>query len=190
MSRLLAFLLVLGLAGCDGGDPAAIFEGEVAGVEIGDGPVYVSLRAVARGAAAVLPASAAATTQWDLAFDRTEVRLNGGSSGPGTAIGVVLATPFTSVTDALREDVAYRRDGESPCFSGPPRAVCTGPGEGLLAETDGQIVPVLGRVLLLRLADGRGYAKLQVESVMESPAGEPQLAFRFALNPEGSSFEE
>ena len=37
MSRLLAFLLVLGLAGCDGGDPAAIFEGEVAGVEIGDG---------------------------------------------------------------------------------------------------------------------------------------------------------
>lgn len=157
---------------------------------IADGVVYVSLRAAAAGDAAVLPASAAATTRWDLAFDGAEVRLNGGSSGPGTAIGVVLATPFASVTDALREDIAYRRDGDSPCVSGPLRAVCTGPGEGLLDETDGRVVPVLGQVLLLRLADGRGYAKLQVESVTDGPGGEPRLAFRYVVNSEGASFEE
>ena len=57
-------------------------------------------------------------------------------------------------------------------------------------QPDLLIADLGGTNLRIARRDGRGYAKLQVESVMESPGGAPRLAFRFALNPEGSSFEE
>ncbi len=46
-----------------------------------------------------------ASTAWDIGFRGTEVILNGGSSGPGAALGVVVPEAFDDVEDALANDV-------------------------------------------------------------------------------------
>ena len=152
--------------------------------------------------ARVVADSDSATTRWDLGFRGAEVLLNGGASGPGAGVGVVVDVPFEEVTDALNDSYTYRRDGESPCPSGPARAVCTGDGDGLferlpLAGGGEAVVPVPGRTLLLRLGDGQGYAKVRFLSTYR---GAPDVAtldgseeggvytFEYYVNPDGSSF--
>ncbi len=168
------------------------FQGTEAGIDAsGPGFTLVSLRNLAPDSAAVsplVPAGDSATTRWDLALRGTEILLNGGSSGLGAGVGVVLDVPFGAVDDALVDTVSYRRDGESPCPSGPPRAVCTGPSNGLFETRTGAdgsevVVPIPGRTLLLRLGDGQGYAKVAVESFDDGV-----YTIRYAVNPDGSSF--
>ena len=128
--------------------------------------------------------------------------LNGGSSGPGAGVGVVVDTPFDQVTDALADDFFYRRDGESLCPTGPARAVCTGAGDGwfetMALPGGGQaVVPIPGQTLLLRLGDGQGYAKVEFRSYYRGApdvgaidaASEPGFyTLRFAVDPDGASF--
>ncbi len=149
----------------------------------------------------VVEAADSATTAWDIGFRGTEVILNGGSSGPGAGIGVIAPVLYTTVNDALIESVTYRRDGESPCLSGPPRAVCTGAGDGWF-ETQGvaggtTIVPIPDQTLLLRLGDGRGFAKVRFRSYYRGAPASPSASsepgvytFDFTVNPTGSSFVE
>ncbi len=207
MLRTLPLLLALAaaLTAC-GSSPADAepFEGREDGVETGVGSVVLySLRNNApdsAGVAAVIPPADSATTRWDLGFRGTEVLVNGGSSGLGAGIGVVVDVPFDEIDDALLDDATYRRDGESPCPSGPPRAVCTGPGDGwfetqTLADGREVVVPIPGRTLLLRLGDGQGYAKVEFESYyrgapdpVEADAQAGVYAFRYAVSPDGTSF--
>ena len=148
-----------------------------------------------------------ATTQWDIGFRGTEVILNGGSSGPGAALGVIVPEPFDEISDALATDAAFRRDGESPAgpVRGPARAVCTGSGNGWYTYVPfpsgqgGYIVPTAGRTLLVRLADGQGYAKVRFDSYYRGnpdPAAITERSedrfytFSYVTNPDGSSFED
>lgn len=153
-----------------------------------------------------------ATTAWDIGFRGTEVILNGGSSGPGAALGVVVPEAFDDLEDALANDYAYRRDGESPCpdvqtpvgpVPGAARAICTGSGNGWYSYVPfpggrgGYIVPTAGRTLLVRLADGQGYAKVNFTSYYQGSPDPSSItdqsqdrfySFEFVTNPEGSSF--
>ncbi|PAP76589.1 HmuY family protein [Rubrivirga marina] len=211
MSRPLLFValaLVWGACGSSAFD-AEPYRGTEADVEAGDG-ADVTLYSLGRPTAdstavpRVVPASDSATTRWDLGFRGTEILLNGGSSGPGAGVGVVVDVPIEEVDDALNDDYVYRRDGESPCPSGPPRAVCTAPGDGWFEEVGlpgggTAVVPVEGRTLLLRLGNGQGYAKVRFVSYYR---GAPDVAaidddseggvytFEYVVNPDGSSFVE
>ncbi|MGB3544549.1 HmuY family protein [Rubrivirga sp.] len=154
-----------------------------------------------------------ASTRWDIGFNGTDIILNGGSSGPGAALGVVVPEAFDDVEDALANDFTYRRDGESPCpdvrgprgtEAGVPRAVCDGTGNGWYTYVGfpsgrgGYVVPTAGRTLLVRLADGQGYAKVGFTSYYQgSPdpstitdqSQDRYYSFEFVTNPTGSSFE-
>lgn len=104
-------------------------------------------------------------TEWDLAFQRTNVRTNGGTSGDGLG-GARLATgSFEDVTTA--STLGFVEDANVP-LPGPP-----GSGElsanAVLAgwyDYDGAthaVTPKPATVFLVRTAAG-GYAKLQVKS--------------------------
>lgn len=116
-----------------------------------------------------------ASTRWDIGFRGSEIILNGGASGPGAAVGLIVEDTFTSVTDAQAPSYSYRRDGESECPDvqtpvgpqpGRSLAVCTGSGNGwftyvpFTGTPGGYAVPTPGRTLLVRLADNSGYAKV------------------------------
>lgn len=182
---LLALALVVGACGSSGPD-RVLFEG--AATVAADGPDYTLValedpEADGTGAAREVAASDSATTAWDLALRGTEVRLNGGSSGPGGAVGTVVEADYAAVSDALAEAYTYRRDGESPCPAGPPRAVCDG--DLFVVAPDAGPVPLEGRTLLLRLGDGQGYAKVVFERY---DAATQTHTFSYTVDPEGSSF--
>ena len=152
-----------------------------------------------------------ASTLWDIGFRGTEVIVNGGASGPGSAAAVVVAQPFAEVTDAVGPNVVYREDGSATCplvqtpvgpVPGRSLAVCTGSGNGWYTYTPfptggGYILPTPGRTLLVRLADGSGYAKVRFLSYYRgnpapsaiTPASEDRYyTFEFVTNDQGSSF--
>ncbi|MEM0961944.1 MAG: HmuY family protein [Bacteroidota bacterium] len=176
-----AFPLILALAcvasACDSSDEEVVIRSG------GDTLTAPASGPVARYAFATereVPADSAQTVLWDVGVQGTNVILNSGSSGPGAGIGVVVEVPFEDIDNALTLDVAYRRDGESPCDVGFPQAVCSG---DLFLGND----PVDGRTLLLRLGDGQGYAKVEVTGY-DASAG--ALSFRYVVNPGGPEFVE
>ena len=203
MPRPLLLLAALACGACGSGAfDAEPYAGTAADVEAGEGAdvTRVSLGRPTEDAAAVVGVvEDSASTRWDLGFRGAEVLLNGGTSGPGAGVGVVVDVPFEEVDDALHDAYTYRRDGESACPSGPPRAACDGDLFEALALPGGgtALVPIPGRTLLLRLGNGQGYAKVRFLSTYR---GAPNVAdldgaqeggvytFDYAVNPDGSSF--
>ena len=191
MPRLLLAVFAVALAACGAGAPdPQPFEGAFTVAAPGPDTTLVSFETTGEdaetGTAVVVDAADAATTRWDLGLLGTQVFLNGGSSGPGGAVGTVVDVAFDAVADALADDYVYRRDGESPCPTGPPRAVCTGDGDGLFRTVGEAVEPVPGRTLLLRLGDGQGYAEVAVEAYDAATA---TYTLRYRVNPDGSSFQ-
>ena len=197
MTRPLALAAALiALSACSSGDagPGIATAGDTLAAPAG-ATSYYALRTSGEGTsttarAVAVPLDSARTTAWDIALRGVEVLLNGGASGPGAGVGVVEATPFEAVTDARLEVTPYRRDGESPCPTGPPRAVCTGPGgpdSWYALDATGAVVPVPGRTLVLRLGDNRGFAKVEfLDYAGDRGAGTYDI--RFTVNPQGPSF--
>ena len=153
-----------------------------------------------------------ATTAWDIGFNSTTIIVNSGKSGPGQAAAFVatgLFDSFTSVPDTttLRVDGnasdacpgVQTQTGPAP---GTPRAICTGSGNGWYNYNQPQnlVTPLAGRTILVRTADGRGYAKVKIDSYYkDSPAAPITLngandsqdrtyTFRYVLNATGRSF--
>ena len=181
MLRLALLTALVALGACDSAEDPPVIRLDVAGLDAtGPGYTLVSLRDSAR----VVPETDSATTRWDLGFRGTAVIINGGTSGPGAAVGVVVEREFDTVDDALLDAVAYRRDGESPCPSGAFRAVCPGSGNGWFRDGGDGPEPIPNRTLLLRLADGRGYAKVEFQGYAEPG----RYSFRYAANPAGPEF--
>lgn len=114
---------------------------------------------------------------------------------------------------AVPDSVALRVDGAaaSTCpgvntpggpVPGTPRAICTGSNNGWYNYNQPQnlITPIPGRTILVRTADGQGYAKVQIQSYyLGAPAvpvtaggpGDTQdrtYTFRYVINPAGRSF--
>ena len=195
MTRLrlaLPLLAACALGACDSADPGPGIASETEptlAAPAGPFSLY-ALRTSGTGAATTatavsIPQDSAATTAWDIGLRGTDVVLNGGASGPGAGVGVVVPVPFESVRDARLDAVPYRRDGESACPAGPPRAVCPG---DLFTPGAGEPRPIPGRTLVLRLGDNRGYAKVVVDGYAGDPAG-GVYTLRFTVNPQGPSFD-
>ncbi|WP_243665232.1 HmuY family protein [Rhodothermus marinus] len=103
--------------------------------------------------------SDSASTAWDLAFQGTNILINGGTSGPGQGGAVVLEVPFDEVTEAPTDD-QFRVDGVDECPNGVKRAICPGSGNGWYNydPTTHIVTPIPGRTIVVRTADGR-YAR-------------------------------
>ena len=153
-----------------------------------------------------------ASTQWDIGFRGSDIILNGGTSGPGAAVGLIVSETFESVTDAQDPGFTYRRDGESACPDistpfgaqpGPARAVCGGSGNGWYTyvpfpgNRGGYLVPTPGRTLVVRLADNSGFAKINFQSYyLNAPEASAindrtegrYYTFEYVVNNQGSSF--
>ena len=98
----------------------------------------------------------AASDEWDIAFNRTTVLVNGGSSGIGNAEAVLLKeTSFDQVTQ--RPADGFKTDTESE------KAIPEGSGNGWYEYNmaDHSINPIPGRVLVIKTTAGT-YVKLEI----------------------------
>lgn len=107
------------------------------------------------------------STAWDLAFQATTIRVNGGASGPGDGAAYVAEAAFEEVAEV---DVsALQPDTEEQL------AIPTGSGNGWYnynANDQNFIRPIPGRTIVVRTADGEGYAKIRILSYYQ---GNPEL---------------
>ena len=144
--------------------------------------VYFSL-ATGKDAAA----EDAKTTKWDLAFSKTTIVVNGGTSGPGQGGAIVLEKSFDQVTEAPKE--GYKTDGESG------NAIPGGSGNSwykydMIVHA---ILPIVGRTIVLKTAEGK-FAKVEIISYYkgapeEVPTEESSyFTFRYSLADENGKF--
>ena len=124
-----------------------------AGMGATSGPfTLVSLR---DGAIVVAPDAEAradsASVAWDIGLRGTEVILNGGASGPGAVTGALVEAPFEAVA-ALPDTLTA--DGSGECPRGAARVVCHGSGNGWYVYAQNGVMPLPGRTLVIRRADG------------------------------------
>lgn len=105
----------------------------------------------------IVSAENAKTAKWDIAFSKTTIAVNGGTSGPGAGGAIVLEQPFDKVSEASKGE--FKVDGEGGY------AIPGGSGNSWY-NYDMRvhaIVPIAGRTLLIKTADGK-LVKLQIIS--------------------------
>lgn len=177
-------------------DPGPGEPGEIpsASLDASKGWAYFSLSQGAR----VTPSNPAMSSEWDIAFNATNVMLNGGHAGPGGVTGYCLCqntatnpdaatilayTPESELADLVNVTSSrvpaassFIADDLTPAISG----WYTGSGASASAATD--------RAWLLRLHGGKSYAKLRVTSLTQpSISGAGTVRIEYAVQPEGSS---
>jgi hypothetical protein len=99
------------------------------------------------------------STKWDIGFRGTTIILNGGTSGPGLASGQIVSGIFDELLEAPATE--YASDSQSA------KAI-TGSGgwytyTGTTAVPNHAILPIAGKVLVLKTADGK-YVKMEIIS--------------------------
>lgn len=108
----------------------------------------------------VAVANATISSQWDIAFLRTTLKINGGTSGPGDG-GVLMLSGvnFEDITEVPTDAAFVVDDTLSTGF-----AIPTGSDSGWYHYTgppNHWILAIEGRVLIFRTADGR-FAKVRI----------------------------
>jgi hypothetical protein len=133
------------------------------------------------------PAENAKTTKWDLAFSKTTIAVNGGTSGPGQGGALVLEKPFDQVTEAPQD--GYKTDGESGS------AIPGGSGNSWYKYDMSvhAILPIVGRTIVVKTAEGK-FAKVEIISYYKgAPEDVPTeessyFTFRYSLADENGKF--
>ncbi|TDE16911.1 hypothetical protein E0F88_11325 [Dyadobacter psychrotolerans] len=134
-----------------------------------------------------IPATEAKTTKWDIAFSKTTIAVNGGTSGPGRGGAQVLEQPFEMIKQAPED--GYKTDGESGS------AIPGGSGNSWYKYDMSvhAILPIVGRTILLKTAEGK-YAKIEIISYYkgapeEVPTEESSyFTFRYSVADEKGKF--
>jgi hypothetical protein len=104
-----------------------------------------------------VPNSDSATTNWDIAFSATTIRVNNVTSGPGAGGAFVYNGTFDGTT-AVPTDSVFRVDNHPISY-----AITKGSGKGWY-NYDGAtnlLTPIPGRILIIRTATGK-YAKVEI----------------------------
>ncbi len=97
-----------------------------------------------------------ASSNWDLAFNGSTIRVNAGTSGPGAGGAFVLVGAYDNLT-TVPADSVFKTDAY------PSYAITKGSGKGWYSY-DGAtnlLTPIPGRVLVIKTADGR-FAKVEI----------------------------
>jgi hypothetical protein len=134
-----------------------------------------------------VPAADAKTANWDVAFSKTTIAVNGGTSGPGKGGALVIEKPFEQITEAPKD--GYKTDGDAGY------AIPGGSGNSWYKYDMGvhAILPIVGRTILLRTAEGK-FAKIEIISYYKgAPEDVPTeessyFTFRYALADENGKF--
>jgi hypothetical protein len=134
-----------------------------------------------------VPASEAKSKSWDIAFSKTTIAINGGTSGPGNGGAFVLEKPFDLIPEAAKE--GYKTDSDTGY------ALPGGSGNSWYKYDMSvhAILPIIGRTILVRTADGK-YAKLEIISYYKgAPEDVPTeessyYTFRYALADASGNF--
>ncbi len=134
-----------------------------------------------------VPATDAKTKNWDIAFSKTTIATNSGTSGPGEGGAIVLEKPFDQVSDAPKD--GYKTDGDA-CF-----AIPGGSGNSWYKYDMSvhAILPIPGRTLLVRTANGK-VAKVEIISYYKgAPEDVPTeessyYTFRYTIAGEDGKF--
>lgn len=117
-----------------------------------------------------------ASDAWDIAFNRTTVLINGGSSGNGNAQAVLLKeTPFEQVKQRPVE--GFKTDTESE------KAIPAGSGNGWYEYNmaDHSINPIPSRVLVIKTTAGK-YVKLEILGYYHKTSHNPaNYSFRYSF---------
>ena len=122
---------------------------------------------------------------WDIGFQRTHVKLNGGISGPGMGSAVMLTeTTFEAVTAAPAD--GYREDTEDTLAIVPQSEkgwyIYTGP-------PTHWILPLEDRVFVIKAADGT-FAKVQFVGYYKDNENKEDsgfVTFEYVHQPDGSA---
>ena len=129
----------------------------------------------------------AKTTKWDLAFSKTTIAVNGGTSGPGKGGAQVIEQPFMLIKEAPKD--GYKIDGESGS------AIPGGSGNSWYKYDMSvhAILPIVGRTILVKTAEGK-FAKVEIISYYKgAPEDVPTeessyFTFRYAIADENGKF--
>lgn len=151
--------------------------------ESNDGATYFSIESGKQ-----IPASEANTNNWDIAFLRTTVLINSGTSGPGSGAAQVLTGIFEDVKTAPTD--RYAIDNAPTSY-----AIPTGSGNGWYTYNPlaNIITPIAGKVIVLKTASGK-YAKMEMLSYYKNAPASPSAGdtsryytFRYLFQPDGST---
>lgn len=134
-----------------------------------------------------VPAGDSKTDKWDVAFSKTTITVNGGTSGPGQGGAQVLEKSFDQIAEAPKD--GYKTDGESGS------AIPGGSGNSWYKYDMSvhAILPIVGRTILVKTAAGR-FAKIEIISYYkgapeEVPTEESSyFTFRYSLADENGKF--
>lgn len=134
-----------------------------------------------------VPTADAKTKNWDIAFSKTTIATNSGTSGPGEGGAIVLEKPFDQVSEAPKE--GYKTDGDAGF------AIPGGSGNSWYKYDMSvhAILPIPGRTLLVKTAAGK-VAKVEIISYYKgAPEDVPTeessyYTFRYTIAGEDGKF--
>jgi hypothetical protein len=135
---------------------------------------------------AIVPNTDSASTKWDLGFRATTIIVNGGTSGPGKGAAQIVNGIYAELKEAPLEGYAVDAN--------PNFAIPTGSDKGWYNynSSTNLIMPIAGKVIMLRTADGK-YAKMEVISYYENAPANPSTAdkgrfytFRYSYQADGT----
>ncbi|SEJ77030.1 HmuY protein [Dyadobacter sp. SG02] len=134
-----------------------------------------------------IAAAEAKTKNWDIAFSKTTIATNSGTSGPGEGGAIVLEKPFDQVSEAPKD--GYKTDGDAGF------AIPGGSGNSWYKYDMSvhAILPIPGRTLLVKTAGGK-LAKVEIISYYKgAPEDVPTeessyYTFRYTIAGEDGKF--
>lgn len=126
----------------------------------------------------IVEAAKANTLEWDIAFQKTTILFNSGTSGPGKTVAQLLDTNFDQLSKAPLND-GYKSDKENG------KAIPTGSGNGWYTYDmeSHTISPIPNKTILIRTTAGKHY-KFEIVSYNRDQKDYEQpgfYSFRFAL---------
>ncbi|MFT6478262.1 MAG: hypothetical protein ACI9V1_001677 [Spirosomataceae bacterium] len=135
----------------------------------------------------VVPETDSASSNWDIALKGTTILTNGGASGPGNG-GAYVADGIFSEMKSIEPLVAFTADSDESL------AVPTGSGNGWYNYNpqNNEVLPIAGKVLFIKTADGK-FAKMEIlgyykdmPAIIDRSSQSRYYTFRYAYQPDGS----
>ena len=140
-----------------------------------------------------VPAAKMETDDWDIGFLKTKIIVNGGTARKGKGAAMIADKLFEEVMEAPADDEFKTDTGDA----NPNLAIPTGSGNGWYTYTghpDHLIIPTAGKTIVVKTADGKYYAKIQITNYYKGAPQPPApmspnsgyYHFKYSIQTDGS----